>query len=417
MGKGVNRLTDKEVRSARKSGTYLADGGGLYLQVTAFGTKNWVFRFTSPATGKRREMGLGPLITISLAEARGRALSCRKLLLDGIDPINHRDMQREQAVPVVVKLPVFDECASKYIAMKRPEWSNPKHAAQWASTLATYASPVIGKLAVDQIETRHVMEILEPIWVTKTESAKRLRGRIESILDWAKVAGYRQGENPARWKGHLDHLLAKPGKVQKVEHHAALPYKQLPAFMRTLGEQDSISARALAFCILTATRTSETLGARWDEIDLVERMWTLPAGRMKANREHRVPLSTTAVALLEEMKRIVGSDYVFPGQRNGKPLSNMALLMTLRRMGRGDLTAHGFRSTFRDWAAEQTTYPSEVAEMALAHAVGNKVEAAYRRGDLLEKRRRLMDEWDTYCQLESSTEAGTSSVTPTRKVN
>ena len=400
MGKGINRLTDKEVRAAKTPNTYLADGGSLYLQISAVGTKSWVFRFTSPASGKRREMGLGPLITLSLAEARDRALNCRKLLLDGVDPIDQRVVQRQQAQPVITKLPTFDECADKFIVAKRPEWANAKHAAQWEATLNTYASPIIGKLPVDQINTGHVMEILQPIWVNKTESAKRLRGRIETVLDWARVAGYRDGENPARWKGHLDHLLAKPSKVQKVEHHAALPYQQLPEFMHALRQQESISARALEFAILTATRTGETLGARWHEIDFTNRMWTIPAERMKAKREHRVPLSAPAISMLEQMKLIIAGDYIFPGQKAGKPFSNMALPMTLRRMGREDLTAHGFRSTFRDWCSETTAYPSEVAEMALAHSVGSKVEAAYRRGDLFEKRRQLMDDWAGFCTAE-----------------
>ena len=400
MGKGINRLTDKEVRAAKTPNTYLADGGSLYLQISAVGTKSWVFRFTSPASGKRREMGLGPLITLSLAEARDRALNCRKLLLDGVDPIDQRVVQRQQAQPVITKLPTFDECADKFIVAKRPEWANAKHAAQWEATLNTYASPIIGKLPVDQINTGHVMEILQTIWVNKTESAKRLRGRIETVLDWARVAGYRDGENPARWKGHLDHLLAKPSKVQKVEHHAALPYQQLPEFMHALRQQESISARALEFAILTATRTGETLGARWHEIDFTNRMWTIPAERMKAKREHRVPLSAPAISMLEQMKLIIAGDYIFPGQKAGKPFSNMALLMTLRRMGREDLTAHGFRSTFRDWCSETTAYPSEVAEMALAHSVGSKVEAAYRRGDLFEKRRQLMDDWAGFCTAE-----------------
>ncbi|HMF06257.1 MAG TPA: site-specific integrase [Methylocella sp.] len=300
----------------------------------------------------------------------------------------------------------FKQCAESYIKTHRVSWRNAKHAAQWEATLATYAEPIIGALPVQVVDTALVMKVLEqevcdapdkptaPLWTVRPETASRLRGRMESILDWAKVRGHREGENPARWRGHLDKLLPARAKVRKVEHHAALPYTELPDFMTALRTHGGIAARALEFAILTAARTGETIAATWDEINIGKKVW-MPPGRMKAGREHRVPLAARALAILQEMKPAPGAEtkFIFAGGRAGKPLSNMALLMLLRRMGRGDLTAHGFRSSFRDWAAERTSFPSEVVEMALAHAVGSKVEAAYRRGDLFDKRRRLMDAW------------------------
>ena len=291
----------------------------------------------------------------------------------------------------------FDECAAAFIEAKQGEWKNPKHRQQWTNTLATYASPVIGKLPVADVDTGLILKILEPIWNTKTETASRLRGRIESVLSWATTRKYREGENPARWRGHLDTQLAKPSKIKKEMHHAALPYKELPGFMRKLREHTGAAASALEFAILTAARSGEVLGARWDEIDLEEGIWTIPTGRMKVRREHRVPLSDAATAVIAKMQNEVQSDFVFPGTKEAKPLSNMSMLMVLRRMGRQDLTTHGFRSTFRDWASETTAYPHEVCEMALAHTITNKAEAAYRRGDLFDKRRRLMQDWANYC--------------------
>jgi integrase len=297
------------------------------------------------------------------------------------------------------KAMTFQQCADAYIAAHRAGWRNGKHAAQWNTTLATYAGRVMGTLPVQTIDTALVLKALEPIWTTKPDTASRLRGRIEAVLDWAKVRGYRAEENPARWRGHLDKLLPARSKLRKIRHHTALPYAELPSFMIGLHEKEGISARALEFTILTATRTGETIGAQWNEFDLLDRTWTVPAERMKAGREHRVPLSTRALANLDKMQahRSANDGFVFSGRKLGKPLSNMAFLMLLRSMGRGDLTTHGFRSSFRDWVAERTNVPSEVAEMALAHAVGNKVEAAYRRGDLFDKRRRLMQQWATFC--------------------
>lgn len=297
----------------------------------------------------------------------------------------------------MAKAVTFEEAAERYIEAHKAGWKNAKHAAQWTTTLKTYAYPLIGESPVQAIDTGLVLKVLEPIWTTKTETANRLRGRIESVLDWARVRGYRERENPARWRGHLEQLLPAPSKVQRVQHHAALPYADLPKFMEALRAQDGVSASALEFAILTVARTGEVIGAKWSEIDLKERVWTIPAERMKAGKEHRVPFSARTLAILKSMKALGSGEYVFPGLNN-KALSNMALLMLLRRMGREDITAHGFRSTFRDWAAERTNFPAEVAEMALAHAVGDKVEAAYRRGDLFAKRRELMTAWAKACQ-------------------
>jgi integrase len=296
----------------------------------------------------------------------------------------------------------FDECRDAYIAAHKAGWRNAKHRSQWVNTLDTYVSTAFGKLAVQAIDVTLVTQVLEPIWSTKPETASRLRGRIERVLDWAKARGFRAGENPARWRGHLDQLLPARSKVHNVRHHAALPFSELPPFMTALRERAAVAARALEFAILTAARTGEVIGVTWDEIDLGSRTWIVPANRMKGHREHRVPLSDRAVALLEEMQGTRSDKFVF-SRHGGKPLSNMALLMMLRRMGRSDVTAHGFRSSFRTWAAERTGFPREVVEAALAHVIGNKVEAAYQRGDMLDKRRELMAEWGEYCANPAST--------------
>jgi len=378
------------------------DGGGLYLQITEGGA-SWVYRYM--LNKRAREMGLGPLALFGLSEARAKALDARRLRHEGIDPIEARRAMRAKAQLDAAKAVTFMECADSYIKAHRAGWRNVKHAAQWEATLATYAEPVIGALPVQAIDTALVLKVLEPIWAAKPETAGRVRGRIESILDWAKVRGFRTGENPARWRGHLDKLLPARGKLRKVEHHAALPYAELPGFLVALREQEGIAARALEFTILTAARTGETIGTTWDEINWTDKVWIIRAERMKGRKEHRVPLCDRALAILREMKPADDAanaveHFVFPGSKAGRPLSNMAFLMLLRRMGRGDLTAHGFRSSFRDWAAERTSFPNEVAEMALAHVVGSKVEAAYRRGDMFEKRRRLMQQWVTFCTTE-----------------
>jgi integrase len=290
----------------------------------------------------------------------------------------------------------FDQCAEAYIAAHEISWKNDKHRQQWRNTLSTYVSPVFGSVPVQDVGIDLIMKVIEPLWKSKTETARRIRGRIEVILDWARVRGYRTGENPARWRGNIDHLLPVRSKVRAVKHHAALPYTELPAFMRGLRKIQGAGAAALEFLILSAARTGEVIGARWPEMDLKKQLWVVPAQRMKSHREHRVPLSPAAIAVLKRMPHFDGG-YVFSAHNPENPLCNMALLMTLGRMNRSDITAHGFRSTFRDWAAECTNFPTETVEMALAHVIENKTEAAYRRGDLFEKRRQLMDAWATFC--------------------
>ena len=387
-------LSARTVQTLREPGMYL-DGRGLYLRIGPARNKSWIYRFA--LGGKTRDMGLGPYPDISLAEARDRAAAQRKLRLDGQDPIAARHAGRQQAKLDAAKTLSFKECAERYIASHEAGWKSPKHAAQWPATLGAYVYPTFGSLPVEAVDVRLVMKVLEPIWHEKPETASRVRGRIESVLDWATARGYRQGENPARWKAHLENLLPARSKVRRVEHHAALPYPEITDFVAELRQQEGIAARALEFAILTAARTGEVIGAKWDEIDLDAKVWTVPGARMKAGREHRVPLSDAALAICERMAATRHSDFVFPGGKAGRPLSNMAFLMTLRRMGHGDLTTHGFRSTFSDWCAEQTNFPSEVREMALAHTVGDKVEAAYRRGDLFEKRRALAEAWAQFC--------------------
>lgn len=384
-----------------------AAGNGLYLKVSAPGIGSWFFRYK--INGKTRRMGLGSAGTagtsnkdpLTLAEAGVAALEPRTLLSKGIDPLEHREQtQRQQETAQAT----FDSVAADYIRAHRPGWKNAKHAQQWENTLATYASPVIGKLAPGEITTAHVLEVLnkKEFWAKKPETASRVRNRIELVLDAAKAKGLREGENPARWRGHLDKLLPRRDKVQAVKHHNALPYQELPAFMALLNGND-MTTKAMQMTILTACRSSEVLGARWDEVDTDARIWTIPAGRMKARKEHRVPLTDAVLGLLESLPRIEGNPYIFPGMKTARPLSNMAMLMGLRRMGRSDLTMHGFRSTFRDWAGECTPHPRDVCEQALAHSLGNDVEAAYRRGDLLEKRRALMNDWAVYSTSKPTT--------------
>ncbi len=337
-------------------------------------------------------MGLGSVALVSLREARRKALGCRRLAAEGQDPLE----ARRQQSPKRKKVPAFKEAAESYIAANTSGWRNPKQALQWRNSLAAYAHPAFGSLPVDAIDTALVLKALQPIWFIKAETAGRVRARIQSVLDWASARGLRQGDNPARWEGHLDKLLPRKSKVSKVEHHPALPFDELPAFLADLRKRPATAARALEFAILTAARTGEALGARWSEVDLHRKTWTIPADRMKAGREHRVPLPERAVELVQSMREQSRGDVIFPAANGLRPLSNMALLMMLRRMKRRDLTVHGFRSTFRDWVAERTDYPGEVAEMALAHAVRNQVEAAYRRGDLFEKRRQLMEAWSAF---------------------
>ncbi len=375
-------LTASRVKALSDPGVY-SDGGGLYLRVKPTGTKQWTYRYQ--LNGKRRELGLGSADSVSLAQAREAAHRHRSNLAQKIDPKTARKVERAPSVPI------FRQCALDYITRKSPQWSNEKHAAQWTSTLERYAFPALGRLPVNEIATSDVMRVLDPIWNEKPETASRVRQRIEAVLASAKVMGYREGENPALWRGHLDQLL-RAGKP--VKHFAALPFPDLPAFYQLLRAQQSVSALAMRFSILTAARTGEVRGATWDEID--GNRWLIPAARMKARRQHAVPLSEEALMIFKQAEAISVGAVIFPGPR-GRPLSSNALLaLVQRRMKRPDITPHGFRSTFRDWAAEMTNHPSDVIDMALAHTVGNKVEAAYRRGDLFDKRRELMTDWQSF---------------------
>jgi integrase len=405
MAQIVDKLSALAVSRLTKPG-YHGDGGGLWLQVSKRSSKSWIFKFTRGP--KTTEMGLGSANTVSLSEARVLARECRKLLLAGKDPLEARKAARLAESLERARAMTFDQCAAAFITAHRSGWRNAKHAAQWESTLKTYAGPIIGRLPVASVDTGLVLKVLMPIWHTKTETATRLRGRIEAILDWATVSKHRTGENPARWRGHLDHLLADPGRSKRTTHHPALPWQQIGEFLAALRKQEGVGARALELAILTAARSGEVRLATWAEIDFDQAIWTIPEHRMKARREHRVPLSRPAVNLLRAMPNT--GDFIFTGARGGKPLSDMSLTAVLRRMGREDITVHGFRSTFRDWAAESTNFPREVAEHALAHSLPDKVEAAYRRGDLLEKRIAMMEAWSTYCgRVETA-----ASVTPIR---
>ncbi len=383
---------------------YHADGGSLYFRISEFKTANWVFRFTM--MGVTREMGLGPYPDVTLSQARKIASEKRQLLREGIDPIERRQAVRRAEHDARATAKTFEECAQAFIAAKEAEWKNAKHGSQWRNTLSTYAYPVIGKTPVREVDQKHILEILRPIWTDKTETATRLRGRIENVLDYATASGYRQGDNPARWRGHLDKLLATPSKVKRVEHHAALPYLEVGSFMVELRKQYGIGARALEFAILTAARSGEVRGATWREIDQPSATWTIPAERMKAGKEHRIPLSDDALRLLKSLGSTEGTELIFHNSK-GAELSDMTLTAVLRRMER-PVTAHGFRSSFRDWAGETTAYPREVIEHALAHQLKDKAEAAYARGTLFDKRRRLMADWGKYCNSASSS----ASVTP-----
>ena len=389
----LNRLSAKTIAFKKHPGMY-CDGGGLYLQVTPSGSKTWIFRFRSALTRKLRDMGLGALHTVGLPEAREKAAAQRRSLLDGQDPIQAREQERQRKAMEAAKAVTFAQCASSYVESHKAGWRNAKHAEQWTKTLEAYADPVIGALPVQDVDTGLVLNILEPIWSTKAETASRLRARIENILDWARVRGYRSGENPARWKGHLNQLLPALAKKSRVAHHKAMRFCEVGEFVAKLRALPSVSARCLEFTILTAARTSEAIKARPDEIDLDNATWTIPASRMKAQKEHRVPLSPRAVEIAREMLNLE-QDYLFASAGKGQPISNMAMLTLLDRM-QVEVTVHGFRSSFRDWAAERTAFPHEVCEMALAHTIGNAAEAAYRRGDLFEKRRKMMDAWSDF---------------------
>lgn len=414
MAREINRLSARKVETLTKPGRH-ADGGGLYLEVSSAGAKSWVYMWKRQQ--RRREMGLGSLRTVSLSEARQLADDARRIVALGRDPLEERD--REQGGKQTI--PTFGEMATRVIDGIESGFRNEKHRKQWRATLGiTPANPkrvtgnkssnlahtrALGALnakPVDEVTTNDVLAVLEPIWTTKSETASRIRGRIERVLDAARAQGHRIGENPARLKGHLDSLLPKRHRLTR-GHHAALPFEELPAFMEPLRELEAVSARALEFTVLTAARSGEVLGARWDEINLDAGIWSVPATRMKAGREHRVPLSQDAQAVLKIMAETRISDFIFPGDRPKRPLSGMAMTMLLRRLGRGDITVHGFRSSFRDWAGEKTHFPREVAEAALAHVVGDATERAYRRGDAIEKRRELMEAWAQWCRGQLDT--------------
>lgn len=400
MAQVIDKLTAMKAEKLKEPGLYL-DGAGLYLQISGNGkdrvNKSWLFRFKFK--GRQRDMGLGSFQLVGLAEARDKSKAARRQLLDGIDPIEARNAARVEQQLEEAKAVLFEDCGDRYVAAHKAGWKNQKHIDQWTSTLKTYVYPVIGTLPVQKVETAQVMDVIEPIWTTKNETAVRIRGRIEAILGWAKVRGYRQGENPARWKDHLDKLLPKPSKVRKKKHHPALPYDEIATFMAKLRRQEGVAARALEFTILTAARTTETLESDWTEIEDKDLAWMVPEGRMKGERAHRVPLSAPAWSVVKKQKaeRKSGEKLIFPGAKKGERLSENAMLAVLDRMGYGHVTVHGFRSTFRDWAGDCTNHPEEVAELALAHANADETEAAYRRSDAFKKRRALMDDWAKFC--------------------
>ncbi len=398
MPRKAREMSPLEVRRLAQPGRWSVGGvDGLALQVTAAGARSWVLRLT--LAGKQREMGLGNFPTVTLADAREKARAYRNKVKDGADPIAERVAAISAAAAERSAMQTFAKTAEQYIERHEQSWKNSKHAAQWTATLKSYANPVFGSLVVRDITPAHVIKALEPIWSTKTETASRVRSRIELVLDFAIARGLRQGPNPARWRGNLDAALPKPSKVKKVQHHEALRVAEAPSFMARLVAQNGMGARALEFVVLTAARSGEVRGVTWGELDLQAAVWTVPAQRMKGGREHRVPLSTRVRVLLQTMGPGKQSELIFPGVRG--QLSDMSLTAVLRRM-EIPVTVHGFRSTFRDWVSEKTTVPTEVAEMALAHAVGDKVEAAYRRGDLLTKRVQLMEDWATYLGSSST---------------
>jgi integrase len=382
-----SNLTARKVETA-KTGKY-SDGGNLYLIVSPTGSRKWILRFTW--RGRAKEMGLGSASSVPLVDAREKAAAARRKIAQGLNPIDER--KRDNGIPT------FGEMADSVRESIVAGFRNEKHKAQWKMTLETYAASLRGK-PVDTINTNDILAVLNPIWTTKAETASRVRGRIEKVLDAAKAKGFRQGENPARWRGHLDHLLPKRLKLTR-GHHAALPYEEASSFIGELRRMDSLAAQALEVCILTAARSGEILGMRWEEVDLGKKLWTVPAHRMKAGREHRVPLSGRAISILRALEKVRSGPFVFPGQVRGKPLSNMAMEMVLRRM-KLDVTVHGFRSSFRDWAGNVSSFPREVVETALAHVIGDKAEQAYRRSDALEKRRKLLEAWAQYCEPKSS---------------
>lgn len=398
MPKITRELTVKEVERLREEGAYAVGGvPGLYLQIVG-GSRSWVYRFVS-VSGSRRRMGLGPFPLIPLAKAREKAREARAMHFDGTDPIAERAAKSERVAAAQARALTFKKACEQFIASREGEWRNSKHRQQWENTLSMYAEPVLGSMDVAAIDQDHVLKVLEPIWRTKTETATRVRGRIELVLDWATARRHRQGENPARWRGHLDKLLPAPSKIRSVRHHPAVPVADVPAVVKEIAGKPGVAAQALLFQVLTALRSGEVRGARWPEFDLSLRVWNVPAERMKGKRPHRVPLSEQALQLLAQLPRYERTDLLFPSQRDTM-LSDMSLTSVMRRM-KLEAVPHGFRSSFRDWAAELTSYPNELAEMALAHAIDSKVEAAYRRGDMLARRLALMQDWAKYCLGEA----------------
>jgi integrase len=410
MVRTIGRLTAKEVEKKREPGLY-GDGGGLTLQITKAGVKSWLFRFM--IQGKAYGMGLGPVHTITLAEARQKATEARKLLLEGVNPLEAKRQRQLEKQMAEARLMTFDQCASAYIEAHTASWKNAKHADQWTNTISAYVSPLIGSLPVAEVDTGLIVKVLTQVddkgrqfWTAENETASRVRGRIEAIMGWATTSGFRSGDNPARWKGHLENLLASISRTSRIKNHPSLAWARMGEFMQALRQRDGIAARALEFTILTAARSGEVRGARWSEIDMAAKVWTIPAERMKAKREHEIPLSAAAVELLKALPKVDGTDLVFLGAK-AKALSDMSLTAVIRRMNSDQpewtdkegntVTVHGFRSTFRMWAAESTNYPREVAEHALAHQLPDMVERAYQRGTMFKKRAALMGEWAKFC--------------------
>ena len=396
-GDPMAQLKQRQLDSLVKAGQAgsHSDGGGLILKLNGKGAANWLHRYQM--NGRRRDMGLGSYPTVSLADARAKVAEARKLIAEGIDPITERDRLAALKAYQAANGVAFEQVATQYLEDHLPSWKNAKHRYQWQSTLSTYVYPVIGQKSIQDIDTEDVLKILRPIWLEKPETASRVRGRIETILNAAKANKLRTGDNPAAWRGHLSGLLAKHNKRQLVQHHPAMPYNDLPMFWQELRQHSSHSAKALQFLILTACRTSEVSNATWDEIDKEAQVWTIPAHRMKAGQAHRVPLTAAILEILDSLERIESNPYIFTGMKAGRPISDQTMhRLFTHYMGYNQYTVHGFRSTFRDWAGECTHHPRDVCEQALAHTLTNVVEASYRRGDLLEKRRRLMDDWTAY---------------------
>jgi integrase len=405
MARPLHRLSAFKVEKAKQPGLY-CDGGGLYLRVAEGGSKQWIYRYVT--AGRARDMGIGPVHVFTLAEAREKAREASKLRLEGVDPIASKRARMAALKAAEAKAMTFADCVKGFIKDNEASWTSRKHRQEWERSLIKYAFPLLGPLPVAAIDTPLVLRVLKPIWSTIPESESRVRGRIENVLGWARIHHYRSGDNPAQWNGHLEHALPA---VVKGAHHAALPYAEVPAFMAKLRQQTSVPAKCLEFLILTGTRLDEAREATWDEIDLDQRLWIIPASRMKGRREHRVPLTTAALAVLQDMLATRQSDYVFPGVYSGKAIGKNTPRGLVRQLTGRPVTVHGFRSSFRDWAAERTSFPREVAEMALAHAIPSAVEAAYRRSDLFDKRRRLMDAWSEFCAKP----AANGKVVPIRK--